>query len=89
MRVRDAAGHRLRRRGDSSAVIIRVVLEILTVFVIVRLRFALCAGVGAAPTPPTDVAACDIAMSVLDEGGVVPDALEARVVSGQAFALQY
>jgi hypothetical protein len=72
-----------------SAVILLVVLDLLTLFAVVGLSFAFHADVRAVPTPPADVAACDVVISVLDEGGVVLDSREARVASGQTLALQY
>jgi hypothetical protein len=75
--------------ATASAVILQVVVEMLTLFAMVGLSFAFHADVRAVPTPTADVAACDIVISVLDEGGVVLDTREARVPSGQALALQY
>ena len=72
-----------------SALILQVVIDMLTLFAIVGLSFTFRADIRAVPTPPADVAACDIVISVLDGGGVVLDTREARVPSGQAFTLQY
>jgi hypothetical protein len=72
-----------------SAVILLVVLELLTLFSIVGLSFASHADVRAVPTPPADVAACDVIISVLDEHGGVLDSRQARVASGEMLALQY
>jgi hypothetical protein len=72
-----------------SAVILLVVLELLTLFAIVGLSFTFHADIRAVPTPPADVAACDIVISVLDERGAVLDSRQARVASGEMLTLQY
>jgi len=73
-----------------SAVILIVVLELLTLFSIVGLSFAVYADVRAVPMPPADVAACDVVISVLDERGDIRDTRQFfNVAPGEMVSLQY
>jgi hypothetical protein len=75
--------------ATASAVILIVVLALLTLFSVVGITFASHADVRAVPTPPADVAACDIVISILDERGETLDTRQARVASGEVVTLQY
>jgi hypothetical protein len=53
------------------------------------LSLASYADVRAVPTPPADVAACDIVISILDERGETLVTRQTRVASGDVVTLQY
>ena len=74
--------------ATASAVILLVVVELLTLFALVGLSFTLYADVRAVPTA-SDVAACDIVISVLDERGDTLDTRQARVAWGEGVTLRY
>jgi hypothetical protein len=75
--------------ATASAVILLIVLKLLTLFAVVGLTFTSFADIRAVPTPPADVAACDLVITVLDERGEILDTRQARVASGEMVTLRY
>ncbi len=71
--------------ATASAVIFLIVLKLLTLFAVVGLSFTSFADIRAVPTPPADVAACDLVITVLDERGEILDTRQARPPRGKAW----